>query len=207
MELPPDVEIELDQISHRGKGPAVKELVVAARTSLSDGEFAEALEFARQAKPMAPRSATVRELMGLAQYHLGRYQEAAANLSAYRRLSDRHDQNHVIADCYRALGRPEHALETLDEHPVTSGEIGVESLIIAAGALSDLGRFNEAVQRLKTGPLRPRPVRDYHLRLWYALADALEKAGRRSESRQWWDFVFAEDPDFFDVASRRLSAK
>lgn len=187
----------------------MKELVSKGAQAYEDEDFAEALGSALRAKQAAPRSAIVRELLGLVYYRLGRWREAARELAAYRRLSARRDQDHVYADCERALGRPERALELLEglELREVGEEIYIESLLVSAGALVDLGRSEEAVNLLQNGPTHPPEVLERHLRLWYALADALEVAQRRPEARSWWDAVYAEDPDFFDVATRRLGVR
>jgi tetratricopeptide (TPR) repeat protein len=162
-----------------------------------------------RAKIMAPRSPSVREILGLIYYRLGRWQEALRELLAYKRLSGKRSQDHLIADCERALGKPERALDFLDK--LKASEVGeetlIEGLVVAAGALQDLGRPGDAADLLTKAAGPPRIVREYHLRLWYALADALENAGRRPEARPWWDAIYAEDPEFFDVAERRLSGR
>jgi tetratricopeptide (TPR) repeat protein len=204
--LPYQVHEEIEHVARPGKADAVRALVARAMRAYERGDFAEALGPALQAKGMAPRSASVRELLGLVHYKIGRWRDASRELAAYARMSGRREHDHLRADVERALGRPEHALEIL--HGLKASDVGdelvVEGLIVAAGALEDLGRHDEAVGVLRQGPLRPRVVLPYHLRLWYALADALEKAGRRAESREWWDLIYAEDPEFFDVAERRL---
>lgn len=204
--LPRDVTVEIDQVAHFGSAPRVRAFLEEAVDAYEEEDFDAALVPLLQAKEKAPRSATVRELLGLVYYRLGRWREAARELSAYRRLSDRRDQDHVLADCERALGRPEKALEILDG--IKGSDVGeellVEGFVIAAGALRDLGRTDEAVSLLHRGPIRAPVVLPYHLRLWYALADALEEAGRRVEARDWWDLIYAEDPEFFDVEKRRL---
>lgn len=204
--LPRQVHEELEQTAHGGRADVVKGLVLRASRAYERGDYAEALGPALRAKTIAPRSWTVRELLGLVSYRMGRFRDAARELSAYRRLSGRRDLDHLLADCERALGRPEKAIETVDAIP--PGELDeeqyVEALVVAAGALTDLGRHDEAAAMLRRGPVRSDIVLPYHLRLWYALADALERAGGRSEARQLWDLVYAEDPEFFDVAERRL---
>ncbi|HVL80755.1 MAG TPA: tetratricopeptide repeat protein [Actinomycetota bacterium] len=205
-DLPKEIATELQQVAHFGKAGLTKDLIAAAAKAYEEGSYAQALTLANQAKQHAPRSATVREMLGLAYYRLGRWREAARELAAYRRMSDRRDEDHIYADCERALGRPEKALEILQG--LTPSEVGpevyVEALVVAAGALMDLNRHEQAVEVLKRGPVDPEPVLEYHLRLWYVLAEALEGSGRRAEARDWWDAIYAEDPDFFDVADRRL---
>ena len=209
MPLPSEVSREIGQIAHRGKAGRVRELVQEAVDALEAEGYADAIEPLAAAKRDAPRSPSIRELLGLAYYHLERWRESAAELAAYRRLSGRADQDHVYADCERALGRPDRALEILAEPAPDDAddELLVERLLVTAGAHSDLGRYAEAVDTLLRGPVEPRSVEPHHLRLWYALADALEAAGRRRDARSWWDAVYAEDPEFFDVADRRLGLR
>jgi tetratricopeptide (TPR) repeat protein len=124
-------------------------------------------------------------------------------------MSDRRDRDPEYADCERALGRPEKAVDILADIAAqdVDEEVIVEGLVVAAGALIDLDRADDAVKMLELGPLRPAQAQQHHLRLFYALADALERAGRRAESRGWWDAIYAEDPDFFDIAKRRLGIR
>lgn len=208
-DLLPEIAREIDQVAHFGSAPKVKASIVEAGAALSAGEPERAVDVLIEAKKKAPRSIYVRELLGLAYHELGRWREAARELAAYRRLSDRRDRDPEYADCERALGRPEKAVEILSDITAQDvpEEVLIEGSIVAAGALGDLGRYDEAVRLLEQGPLRPSPVQPHHLRLWYALADALERAGRRSESRSWWDAIYAEDPDFFDVERRRLGIR
>lgn len=207
--LPRDVAVEIDQVAHFGHAQAVKEAVSEAAAAFQKGAFEEVLGHLDLPKRKAPRSVMVRELLGLAYYHLGRWREAARELAAYKRMSGRRDQDPPYADAERALGRPEKALQILEgiEEERLSEEVSVEARIVRAGALRELGRLDEAIEQLRAGQTRPQQVRPHHLRLWYALADALEDAGERAESRSWWDAIHAEDPDFFDVSRRRLGLK
>lgn len=208
-DLPRDVAEEIRRVAHFGRAGGVKQDVTDASTAFEEGRLDEAVQLLERAKHHAPRSPTIRALSGLVRYHREDWREAARELAAYRRLSGRFDQDPVYADALRALGRPEKAVETLEalDPKEVAEDVYVEGLIVRAGALRDLDRVNEAIDVLRGGPLDPRIVETHHLRLWYALADALESAGRRAESRPWWDAVYAEDPMFFDVADRRLGVK
>ena len=55
------------------------------------------------AQPRCPQSATVRELMGVALYRSGRYDQAAEELESYVALCGAVDQHPALMDCYRAL--------------------------------------------------------------------------------------------------------
>ncbi len=208
-ELPRDVIREIRHIAHFGHATEVQEDVAAAYNAIEDDRLEEAVELLARAKHHAPRSPSIRELTGLVHYHRAAWREAARELAAYRRLSGRRNQDPVYADSLRALGRPEKAVEVLEalDPKEVSEEVYVEALVVAGGALRDLGRTVQSIELLRNGPLRPSQVLPHHLRLWYALADALEEAGDRGEARAWWDAIYAEDPSFFDVDRRRLGVK
>ena len=148
------------------------------------------------------------ELLGLAYYRLGKWKEALRELLTYRRATNSTDQNHVIADLYRAQGRPDRALEVTAEvrSDKTSPELWAETMIVAAGALADKEDLRGALAMLNRVDLNPDEVESYHLRLWYVLGDLLERSGRRQEATEQWERIAAEDPDFFDV-QQRLSGR
>lgn len=179
-------------------------VVSKAIKALSSGDFERAVSLAREAKTVAPRSGRVRELLGLASYCLGNWQEALRELLAYRRFTGLLEENHVIADCYRALGHPERALAVCAEISPrsVSPTVWAETVIIAASTLAEQGELSRALAELKKAELEPREVQDYHLRLWYVLADTLERAERREEARSVWERIYADEPEFFDVADR-----
>ncbi len=208
-DLPRDVAEEIRRVAHFGRAGGVRQDVAAASAAFEEGRLDDAVQLLERAKQHAPRSPTIRALAGLVRYHREEWREAARELATYRRLSGRSDQDPVYADALRALGRAEKSvelLEALDAGEVPE-EVYVEGLIVRAGALRDLGRLDEAIAVLHGGPLHPNAAELHHLRLWYALADALEADARRREARPWWDAVYAEDPQFFDVSHRRLGVK
>jgi tetratricopeptide (TPR) repeat protein len=208
-ELPRDVAEEIRRVSHFGHAGAVRQDITDATAAFDEGRLDEAIRLLDRAKQHAPRSPTIRALAGLVRYHRAEWREAARELATYRRLSGRSDQDPVYADALRALGRPEKAAEVLEAlvPEEVPEDVYVEALVVHGGALRDLDRHEDAVAVLRRGPLHPPVVHTHHLRLWYALADALDAASRPAEARQWWDAIYAEDPLFFDVAHRRLGVK
>jgi tetratricopeptide (TPR) repeat protein len=171
---------------------------------LEKGRFDPAVAAAAQAKDLAPRSGAVREVLGIALYRAGRFTEALRELRAYRRITNRLDQNHLIADAHRALGSPEKAVEAAREavHARISEEARAEAGIVGAAALADLGRYTEALAMLHGFPPAGPVAKPHHLRLWYVAGDILEREGRTPEAAEEFRRIVRHDPDAFDAAER-----
>lgn len=202
--LSDDVTKELRATARPGKGDLLVKVFADAAAAYLDEDYAETIRLGEQAKHMALRAVVPRELLGLAYYRAGRWQEAARELAAFRRLSGTPEQNAVLADCYRALGKPERAVELCNEVKPRSvpPEAYYEANIVAAGALADQGRLDEAIARLEALELQPENAEEHHLRAWYALADLLERRGRFTQAREWFEAVAAADPDATDAPQR-----
>ncbi len=195
---------ELHATARPGKGGVLIKVFGEAAGAFAEGDYETAARLGEQAKHIALRAASVRELLGLALYRLGRWKEAARELSSFRRLVGSTEQNPVIADCYRAMHRPERALELCDEVDELSvgPEVRFEARIVAAGALTDLGRTEEAIRTLESLPLEPEIVEEHHLRAWYALGDLLERRGRFTQARSMFEAVADADPELTDASER-----
>jgi tetratricopeptide (TPR) repeat protein len=204
LHLNDDIVRELRATARPGKAEILIKVFGEAAGAFVAGNYERALELGEQAKHMALRAASVRELLGLAYYRTGKWQEAARELSAFRRISGSTEQNPVLADCYRAMGKPERALELCDEidPSAVSEDVFFEGTIVAAGALADMGRLDEAIARLESVPLRPKIAEPHHLRAWYALADLLERNARFTQAREWFEAVAGADPEITDAPER-----
>jgi tetratricopeptide (TPR) repeat protein len=159
---------------------------------------------AEKAKTLAPRSSAVREVLGLALYGVERWQEALTELKAYKRMTGRVDQNHVMADCLRALGRPSEAVPLADEElrGKAPNDAKAEAVVVAAAALADQRRYPEALAFLRRARTRDDVAEPYTLRLWYVKADILERAGRREEAAEEFRKIMRHEPGAFDAAER-----
>ena len=201
---------ELKSLARPGKGEILVKVFSDAAAAYAAEDWPEAIRLAEQAKHIALRSLAARELLGLAFYQSGQYKAAASELSAFRRISGTTEQNPVIADCYRALNRPDKALELCDEidAETVSDPIFYEGAIVAAGALAEMGKLDEAIARLEALDLKPAVAQEHHLRAWYVLGDILERRGRFTQAREWFDAVAGSDPEITDAAERseRLQA-
>lgn len=159
----------------------------------------------RDILPQAGSVATARELAGLALYRMGRWKDAAKQLEAFRELTGSVEQHPVLADSYRALGRYDKVEELWDELRAASPHpaLVAEGRIVAAGALADQGQLKQAVKLLERSRAAARPApTDYHLRLWYAMADLYERAGDTPKARELFGRIVAAEPGFADAAER-----
>lgn len=202
--LPREVVDELRQVC---RGPRAERAIAdleRAVTLLARGDHKAAVKEATKAKEAAQRSAAVREVLGLALYSGGRFQEALAELKTYRRISGRLDQNHLIADCHRALGAPEKAVALVEEEMRgrVPEEARAEAAVVGASALADLGRYPEALALLRRFAKRSDVGRDWDLRIWYVTGDILERAGRPEEAAREFKKVVRHDSGAFDAAER-----
>ncbi len=201
--LPSDVVDELRRASRGGGEEALTHLEEAVQV-LSRGDVLRAVRSAQRAKALAPRSATVREVLGLSFYGGERYKEALGELLAYKRMSGRLDQNHVAADCQRALGHPEKAVELADQalDARLPDEVRAEGAIVGASALADMGRTDEALAFLRRFRTRTEVGREHDLRVWYVAGDILARAGRKADAAREFKKVLRHDPAAFDAAER-----
>lgn len=170
---------------------------------LGRGRDAAAVRAAEEAKSLASRSGAVREVLGLALYRTGRFRDALRELQAYRRITGRVDQNHLIADCHRALGNPEKAIEPAREalNARIPDEARAEAALVGAAALADLERFAEALAFLRAFPPR-ESARPHELRVWYVKGDILQRMGRRTDAANEFRRILRHDPSAFDTAER-----
>jgi tetratricopeptide (TPR) repeat protein len=200
--LDPEVRRDLRSLSPDRAEQAACHLVAAGL--LIDDDPQTALAHARTARALGSRLAVVREAVGLAAYAAGEFKEAAAEIRAHRRMSGDPQHLAVLADCERALGRPERALAMLDEPDVgrLDAAARIELLIVGSGARRDLGDATAAVALLEIAELDATTVRPWTPRLWYAYADALLAAGRADEAVRWFAAVAAIDEGETDADER-----
>jgi hypothetical protein len=166
--------------------------------------YEDARRTLRPLAEQAPGASSVRELYGLTLYRLGRWAQAARELEAFRTQTGSTEQHPVLADSYRALGRYADVEELWEELRAASpsAELVAEGRIVAAGALADQGRLEDAIALLAAGTKPTKKARLHHLRMAYALADLYERAGDLPRARELFGLVATTDPDFVDVQAR-----
>ena len=192
-------------MSRPGKADAAIARLERAVQLLEREDARGAAAEAAKAKELAPRAPAVREVLGLALYQLERFPQALSEMQAYRRMSGRADQNHIIADSLRAVGRPERAVPLAEEALGARGvplSAKAEAVIVAASALADQGKFDQALGMLRRIRTRDDVAGQEVLRVWYVTGSILERAGRRAEARREFEKILRHDPGAFDAAER-----
>jgi len=178
--------------------------------SLIDDDPELAYAHAEAARRRAARLPIVREAAAETAYAAEHFDVALSEFRALRRMTGTHDYLPVMADCERALGRPQAALKLAKESRGLSLDPAarVEMTIVEAGARADLGQHPEAQRILKqaidTFTDAGKEARMPRARLRYAYADAVLQAGRDVEARHWFVAAAQLDSDAETDAQARV---
>lgn len=183
----------------------LKRAVGAAGEALASGDPVRACQLLAWAKLLAPRSAAVREAYGIASYAAGDFETAHAELVTYRRLTQRQDQNHLLADSARATDKADKVaeyVEAMQAADVAPDRVA-EGLIVLSGTKADRGDLRGALAVLEgRGDLSPERVRWWHPRLWYVAGDLCERMGDREQARGYFAAVTSVAEEFLDADER-----
>ena len=205
-DLDREVRRALQSLPDRTADVVARHLVMAGVHLADDPDLA--YRHARAARDRASRVGVVREAVGETAYAAGKYEEALRELRAARRMNGRADYIAIMADCERALGRPERALD-LDTSQVREklDDAGVAELaIVVAGARRDLGQAEAAARALEREPLHSKSRDVWVARLRYAYADVLADLGRLGEAEEWFHRTVAVDGNRATDAEERLGS-
>ena len=207
-ELPGSVYREIKRTSQPGQVDDVANAVGTAAEAMAEGDLPRALELLEWAKAKAPRSVAIREGLGVAHYLDQDFEAAQRELQAYRRMSGKADQNHLLADAARALGRPERVGE-LAEEVIAAHEKGqvpldrvIETIIVQAGMTADQGKPDVALAILDRAPLPEGGVSIPHGRVWFAAGDIAESMGDLERAREYFAAAVLVEDDFLDAEER-----
>lgn len=181
---------------------------LAAAGEVIDSDPKTAYEHTLAARARASRLAVVREAVGEAAYAAGEYAEALAELKAAKRMNGAFDYVAIIADCERALKKPERALAFIKAVPreKLSQELNAELTIVEAGARRDRGEMDAALRTLENARITSKSREPWVARLRYAYADTLEQAGQLNEALTWFHRTEAVDTEEATDAGERAAA-
>jgi hypothetical protein len=172
--------------------------------SFADERYPAALPELRKAKKLAPRSSTVRELLGLSAYRSGAWEEALRELRTFRRITGDLLHMPVEMDCLRALGKGQDVVKTwerLQSHDI-SPMINHEARVVYASFLLDEGRPLDAWPVIKPGRLVASPSPG-EVRRWYVAARVALEAGDKDAARRILAALDEQDVDFEGVDDLR----
>ena len=203
-ELDRNVLAQLRGLPEKLAARVARHLVAAGQLLDTDPELA--YQHALAARARASRVAVIREATGEAAYAAGHFTEALAELRAAKRMNGAIDYLPVMADCERALGRPERALALAKSPSVAKLPMAaqIEMTIVEAGARFDLGEVDSALRTLENAPIRSVAREDWVVRLRYAYADMLLKAGRRDDAVVWFHRTAGIDGGAITDAAERI---
>ncbi len=183
----------------------VKQYLAVAITGIESADFDRAYEYAREARNLATRLATVREIAGLAAYYAGKWAEALSEFKTYMRMTGDPHFLPIMADCERGLNRPEKAIALSKNRSVQDLDAAgkIEMRIVVSGARRDLRQFDGALAILEIPELRTGKRSVDVARLRYAYAEALLAMGRKTEARDWFVKASLADVEEETDASER----
>ena len=196
-ELDEEALAALHTLSGANREIVARHLVAAGQLLSIDAEAA--YRHAQAAVKRAGRVDVVREAAALTAYASGRYEEALREVRAVRRMRGDTSLRAIEADCERGLGRPERAIEIIDETDTSEMNLEdqVELMLVAAGARADLEQLEYSLM-IVDNALEALPAdapEEYVRRLLELKIERLEDLGRAEEAAETAKEVPAEvDP-------------
>jgi tetratricopeptide (TPR) repeat protein len=204
-ELDRSVTQQLRGLPEKLAARVARHLVAAGM--LMDTDPKTAYQHTLAARARASRIAVVREACGEAAYANGDFADALKELRAAKRMNGSTDYLAVMADCERALGRPDRALALLRSPAVANfpPDLKAEVTIVEAGARRDRGETDASLHVLEAAPLRSSSREPWVARLRYAYADTLLAAGRTEDAIEWFHRTVAVDGEEITDAAERVA--
>lgn len=210
VDVPKGVRREIQRVSNdAGTANRLLQHLTAAFAALDERDGRTALPHLRYLKARLPRTGLLREALGVALYLQEDYREAMSELQAFRRLTGSTAQNHLVADCIRAVGEGEHRIPGLVEEMEAAEEPAPEAArfegrIVWASWLADQGDLG-AARAVLSPLLEEEPgedVQEHHLRAWYVAGDLAERSGDHDRARSWFGRITDVAEGFFDTEDR-----
>ncbi len=168
-----------------------------AATAFIKASYHRAFDRAQTAKSLSPREPSIRELLGLSAYRLGRWQVALQELRTYRRLAGDTTHLPVEMDVLRALDRPadvESGWATLRERGAGPAAMK-EGRVVYGSFLLDQGEARKAWEITNPKKLKESPFEE-DLRQWFVAARAAAALDDLTAARRLRDAIMTADPAF-----------
>ncbi len=195
--LPRWVSEELARVTPRARVREAVNSLEQAAVAFVAGRYGKARRDAEEAKELSPRLPAAREVLGLAAYRLGQWDQALAELRTYRRLSGDTTHLPVEMDALRALGRDgdvEAAYALLRRLGGSRATLD-EGRVVYASFLLDQDRAREAWDLTRPVSLDADPS-EGELRVWYVAGRAAARLGERTKAQRLYEAIQEADPGF-----------
>ncbi len=208
-DLPKWIQEEVSRVTPKPRIQPALELLHTAAKAFAAAKYGKALRDLEAAKELTPRTATVRELLGLSAYRLGLWDQALRELRTFRRLTGETTHMPVEMDVLRALERPADVEEVWTAFRRIGGDRDTEreARVVYGSFLLDTG--NEKLAWQITNPKRiGNKPEESELRVWFVAARAAARLGDARTSRRLYEAIQSADPGFpgLDELDRAISA-
>ena len=112
----------------------------------------------------------------------------------------------LIADCERALNKPEKAIEILNEKDIEKMDRSDfhELMITIVGARKDLGQKDAGLALAKIKEFNSNEISESIANMRYVYAQTLQDLGRIDEAKVWFEKTLICDPENLTGAREML---
>ncbi len=179
----------------RSKLAEASDRLLAAAQAFAGSRYAKAVREAEIAKELSPRDATVREVMALAAYRMGRWELALRELRTFRRLTGETTHLPLEMDTLRALERPDDVQKAWQLMRRLGGDRATmdEARVVYGSFLLDADDPRGAWE--VTNPKRIlAESRESEVRVWYVAARAAARLGDAATARKLFQAIQEADP-------------
>ncbi len=196
-DLPKWVRDEINRMTPKERREPALRLLAGAAQAFAEGRYGPALGRLTEAKELAPRSPTIRELLGLTAYRMGRWKPALQELRAYRRFTGDTTHMPVEMDVLRAQGRSADVHKTWELYRRHGGSKATddEIRVVYASFLLEEDQPREAWKVIDPGRLGAQPP-ESALRRWYVAARVAARLGDRATGKKLLAAVERNDVAF-----------
>lgn len=195
--LPKWVSEALARSTSKPKLEAATAHLENAAKAFAAGRHGKAKQEAELAKQLAPRDATIRELIALSSYRLGHWDDALRELRAFRRICGEALHMPIEMDVLRALGRTEDIEEVWTQFRGLDADRATidEAKVVYASHLLDQGQAHKAWNLISPPRITADPG-ESEMRVWYVAARVAHELGDAKTARRLREAIQAADPAF-----------
>lgn len=189
---------QLARVAPKGNLGAATDELLSAASHFSRAKYGKALEAAKRAKDLAPRDATIREILALSAYRLGQWDLALRELRTFRRFTGEATHMPVEMDVLRALERPTDVTDVwheLGELRDVGRDTRREAKVVYGSFLLDSGDARGAWE--VTNPKRmDSDPEESEMRVWFVASRAAARLGDQATARKLFEAIERIDPAF-----------